>query len=213
MSEYQYYEFQAIDRPLSKEQIAELRAISSRAQITPTRFTNEYNYGSFKGDELDFLGRYFDAHVYVANWGTHLLMFGMPADAVDADALMQYQHEGGFVVQVRGERVILTFESQDEDGGGGWVDEDEGAGWMSSLIGLRADLMNGDLRGAYLGWLRGLQAEGLIYDEELDDEELEDGEGPEANEREPPVPPGLGSLSGPLEELAAFLELDQDLLA
>src|SRR4051794_8307069 len=129
MSEYQYYEFQAIDRPLSKEQMAELRAISSRAQITPTRFTNEYNFGSFKGDEVDFLERYFDAHVYVANWGTHLLMFGMPRTAVDVEALQAYQHDGGFGVQARGERVILTFESQDEDGGG-WVDEDEGEGWM-----------------------------------------------------------------------------------
>jgi hypothetical protein len=35
VSEYQYYEFQAIDRPLTKDQIQELRSISSRAEITP----------------------------------------------------------------------------------------------------------------------------------------------------------------------------------
>ena len=34
MSEYQYYEFRAIDRPLSHSELTELRAISSRAQIT-----------------------------------------------------------------------------------------------------------------------------------------------------------------------------------
>jgi hypothetical protein len=34
MREYQYYEFHAIDRPLSKDQMAELRHILSRAQIT-----------------------------------------------------------------------------------------------------------------------------------------------------------------------------------
>src|SRR5215212_5174811 len=118
MSEYQVCEFQAIDRPLTKEQMAEVRAISSRAQITPTRFTNEYNYGSFKGDERDFLERYFDAHVYVANWGTHLLMFGMFGDAIDIQALRAYQAEEGLTLQVRGQRVILTFESQDEAGGG-----------------------------------------------------------------------------------------------
>src|SRR6478672_5663909 len=53
MSEYQYYEFQAIDKPLTKQQMAELRAISTRAEITPTRFTNEYNFGSFKGDPTE----------------------------------------------------------------------------------------------------------------------------------------------------------------
>ena len=39
MSEYQYYEFLALDRPLTAKQRAELRSISSRAEITATRFT------------------------------------------------------------------------------------------------------------------------------------------------------------------------------
>src|SRR4051794_27328385 len=122
MSEYQYYEFQAIDRPLTKQQMDELRAISSRAEITPTRFTNSYSYGDFRGDPIELIEQYFDAHVYVANWGTHILMFGIPSKAVDVKVLQAYQAEGGFAVQVRGERVIVTLESQDEDGGG-WVDE------------------------------------------------------------------------------------------
>lgn len=42
MSEYQYYEFQGIDRPLTEKQMAELRAISTRARIMPTSFVNEY---------------------------------------------------------------------------------------------------------------------------------------------------------------------------
>ncbi|MFO7739670.1 MAG: hypothetical protein R6V46_14415 [Desulfatiglandaceae bacterium] len=41
MSEYQYYEFLAIDRPLTKDEMAELRALSTRATITPVGFTNE----------------------------------------------------------------------------------------------------------------------------------------------------------------------------
>ncbi|MDH3316099.1 MAG: hypothetical protein OER43_10075 [Gammaproteobacteria bacterium] len=41
MSEYQYYEFQAIDRPLTQSQMRELRSVSTRATITPTRFVNE----------------------------------------------------------------------------------------------------------------------------------------------------------------------------
>ncbi|MFI6991817.1 hypothetical protein ACI2LC_09125 [Nonomuraea wenchangensis] len=43
MSEYQYYEFLAIDRPLTDKQQAEVRALSTRAHITATSFTNEYH--------------------------------------------------------------------------------------------------------------------------------------------------------------------------
>jgi hypothetical protein len=50
MSEYQYYEFQAIDKPLNAKQMAELRSYSTRAQITPASFINEYNWGNFKGN-------------------------------------------------------------------------------------------------------------------------------------------------------------------
>src|SRR5215217_852627 len=74
MSEYQYYEFRAIDRPLDERQMGELRALSTRAEITPTSFTNEYSYGSFKGDPAALMDRYFHAFVYVANWGTNRLM-------------------------------------------------------------------------------------------------------------------------------------------
>jgi ABC-type transporter lipoprotein component MlaA len=41
MSEYQYYEFLAVDHPLDERQQAEVRALSSRARITATSFTNE----------------------------------------------------------------------------------------------------------------------------------------------------------------------------
>lgn len=70
MSEYQYYEFQAIDRPLTEGQMRELRSISSRAEITPTRFTNFYTFGDFKGNPARMIEKYFDAYLYLANWGT-----------------------------------------------------------------------------------------------------------------------------------------------
>lgn len=70
MSEYQYYEFIAFEEPLAPTQMAELRAYSSRANITPTSFVNDYQWGDLKGDPVDWMWRYFDAHVYVANWCT-----------------------------------------------------------------------------------------------------------------------------------------------
>jgi len=48
MSEYQYYEFLTIDRPLTAKEMTELRVLSTRATITPVSFTNKYNWGDFK---------------------------------------------------------------------------------------------------------------------------------------------------------------------
>ncbi len=78
MSEYQYYEFIAIDKPLTTQQMAELRSVSSRADITATSFVNEYNWGSFKGDPADWIRRYFDAFVYTANWCSCEFMLRVP---------------------------------------------------------------------------------------------------------------------------------------
>ena len=45
MSEYQYYEFQTIDRPLTAKEQAEIKELSSRVQLTPNRAIFLYNYG------------------------------------------------------------------------------------------------------------------------------------------------------------------------
>jgi hypothetical protein len=79
MSEYQYYEFQAIDRPLDSAAQDALRSISSRARITATSFTNQYEWGDLKGDPRKFMERWFDLHLYLANWGTRRLMI-LPAE-------------------------------------------------------------------------------------------------------------------------------------
>jgi len=85
MSECQYYEFRAVDRPLDDRQMRELRAISSRAVITPTSFTNEYNWGDFKGSPDKWMEKYFDAFLYLANWGTRGLMLRIPKRLLDSD--------------------------------------------------------------------------------------------------------------------------------
>ena len=67
MSEYQYYEFQAIDRPLSDADRRALRGLSTRARITATSFTNEYHWGDLKGSPVRLMERWFDLHLYLAN--------------------------------------------------------------------------------------------------------------------------------------------------
>jgi hypothetical protein len=193
MSEYQYYEFQAIDRPLTVEEMRILRSYSTRASITPTRFSNHYEWGNFKGDPAAWMEKYFDAFLYLANWGTHELMFRLPRRLLDLAATKQYCHGETATVRGKGDFVILEFSSDDEEGDDG---DDDGSGWLSSLIPLRADLASGDYRMLYLAWLLCVQAG------ELDDDTLE-----------PPVPPGLGALTAPLNAFAEFLRLGKDLLA
>jgi hypothetical protein len=55
VSEYQYYDFRAIDRALTKAEMGELRSISTRAAITSTSFTNHYEWGDLKADPLKLL--------------------------------------------------------------------------------------------------------------------------------------------------------------
>lgn len=190
MSEYQYYEFRAVDRPLTKQEMAALRAISTRAEITPTSFVNTYEWGNFKGDPDTFMEKYFDAFVYVANWGTHRFMMRVPRWALKEVDLPAYCPGGSASALETGDCIVLDFDSEDEQG-----DWEEGEGYMASLIPLRAELIRGDLRCQYLGWLLCAQCQ------ELDEDETE-----------PPVPPGLAKLSAPLQEFADFLRIGEDLI-
>jgi hypothetical protein len=166
VSEYQYYEFQAIDRPLDAKEMAELRAISTRAVITATSFTNTYNWGDLKADPQKLLFKYFDAFLYVANWGSHWLAFRVPAGAVDLAALKAYQTPESFSIRQSGSHAVLDFSSEEEPDG--WED---GEGRLAGLVSLRADILGGDLRAPYLAWLLDVQR-GLVE-----------------TEVEPPVPP------------------------
>ncbi len=79
MSEYQYYEFLAVDRPLTKNEQAQVRALSTRAEITATRFVNEYHFGDFHGDTTKMVEQFYDAHLYFANWGSRRLLLRLPS--------------------------------------------------------------------------------------------------------------------------------------
>jgi hypothetical protein len=220
MSEYQYYEFRAIDRPLTKPEMAELRKLSTRAEITPSSFVNVYHYGDFRGEPLELMKRYFDVFVYVANWGTRWLMVRLPRSLLDPDAVAPYFVEDCVDAHAAGEFTVLEMRCEEQEPE--WVEGAEE--WMPSLLPLRAGLADGDLRALYLGWLRCVQdgspegdADGAGDEDDLDDE---DGrwEGEPAgliagDEIEPPVPPGLGRLSEPLEALVEFLRIDRDLVA
>lgn len=192
MSEYQCYEFVALDRPLTSKQMAELRAISTRAEITPTRLWNAYQWGDLKADPAKLVERYFDAHMYFANWGTHRLMLRLPAKRVDAKALRAYFVGDAARAKVGGDHLILDLHSEDEEPD--YYEESQGS--LGALVPLRTELMRGDLRPAYLAWLLAVQ------NDEVADKEVE-----------PPVPPGLSELTAAQAALVEFLRIDEDLVA
>ncbi|MFG2099343.1 hypothetical protein ACGFJ5_01960 [Micromonospora echinaurantiaca] len=194
MSEYQYYEFTAVDRPLTGRERAELRSLSTRADITATSFVNTYEWGDFKGNPRTLMERYFDAHLYLANWGTRQLMLRLPKHVLDPATAAQYCQGDSASAWTAGTHVIIDLHDEDEDGTDEW--DLDGHGLLTSIIPVRARLAAGDLRLLYLAWLRCLQSE------EIADDELE-----------PPVPAGMGALDAPLTAVAEFLRIDPDLIA
>ena len=60
MSEYQYYEFAAIDGPISDVGLGYARTCSSRANVSRVRWQNTYSFGDFHGS-VDTLLKYYDA--------------------------------------------------------------------------------------------------------------------------------------------------------
>ncbi|MDE0696534.1 MAG: hypothetical protein OXH76_11970 [Boseongicola sp.] len=192
MSYYQYYEFQASDRRLSEADKQRLRNVSSRAEITSTSFAVQYDYGDFKGDEKEFLSRWFDMHVYVAAGGTRRLMIRLPArfaKRATVERIIDCCEFAEFTD--KGEDCLLDIFPYDEERDyGGWT---EGPGWLDALAPLRSDLLSGDLRLAYLLWLAA-----------ADREMLED------DAREPLS--GIGPLTEGLEAFGKFFGIDPDLV-
>ena len=194
MAEYQYYEFLAIDRPLDARQLAELRALSTRARISPSRFVNTYQWGDFRGDPRALMTQYFDAFLYTANWGTRRLMLRLPSRLLDPSTARRYCHTDSASAWAAGKTVILDLCREDQDGS--WEDEEYGEESLGLIIPACAELATGDLRLLYLAWLLSVES-GELADDDV----------------EPPIPPGMAALNAPLRSLADFLRLDEDLIA
>jgi hypothetical protein len=196
MSEYQYFEFLAIDRPLSAREMDYLRAISTRARITPASFVNEYNWGSLKADPVDFMRRFFDAHVYLANWGEALFMVRLPLEAIDEKTLEAFCTTSHLTVEKLPDHWLLTWSLLGETEEYDPFDFIEETGWMARLAPVREELLRGDLRSLSIGWLRAMTTGEAGVDAVV-----------------PAAMNGLQEWTGAQMALAEFLDVDKDLLA
>ena len=198
MSEYQYYEFQALDHPLTHEAQAEIQSLSSRVQLTATSASFVYNYSNFPGDPYRVLVKYFDAMLYITNWGTRQLMFRFPLTAIPADVISAYQYAGSMDWSTVNKYSILNIEFNPEEGGDGeWI---EGQGTLPGIVQVRNDILRGDYRLLYLAWLKFAHYELDVLEEDKD-------------LTEPSVPPNLQSLSPALRNFIDFFDIDPDWVA
>jgi len=200
MSEHQYYEFAAIDGPISDEGLRYARGCSSRANVSRVRWQNTYNFGDFHGS-VDTLLKYYDAHFYFANWGTVRLALAFPKGAIAPEAIQPYlrggeRYEDTLTFKEIGNRCIVWWE-RNEEGGWGWT---EAQGLTDQLIGVREELLRGDYRALFLGWLADFEP----------DEWLDPKDGAVVM---PPIPAGLGQLSPALAALVGHFPVDRDALA
>jgi hypothetical protein len=195
VSEYQYYEFQAIDRALTYEEQQAVAALSSRVEPHPRQAIFVYNWSDFRGDPEAILRQYDDAMLYMANWGSRQLMFRWPCGVLDLESASAYCQP--LIVQdylsfsAEGDHVILNIEFHDEETVG-WAD---GEGWLAAMLSLRDDILHGDYRALYLAWLKVLEVEDVLEPV-----------------LEPPVPPRLGALSPALHRFVEFFEIDEALI-
>ena len=200
MSEYQYYEFAAIDGPISDEGLRYARGCSSRANVSRVRWQNTYTFGDFHGS-VDTLLKYYDAHFYIANWGTVRLGLAFPKGAITREIIQPYlrggeRYEDTLTFKETGNRCIIYWE-RNEEGGWGWT---EGEGLIDQLVGIREELMRGDHRALFLGWLA-----------DFDPEEWRNPEDDAVVM--PPISAGLNPLSPALETLIKHFPVDGDALA
>jgi hypothetical protein len=195
MSEYQYYEFAAIDRQLTRAEMAQLRAVSTRAEITSAGFVNHYEWGGLKADPAAWMRRYFDAFVYSANWCSCRLALRVPLATFRKAEVKPFASRHTLRIEASEAHWIIDW-SLDESENHERFDMDDGRGWMRRLAPLRDELLRGDPRPLYLGWLAAAAHH-----------ELRDGA------LEPEVPPRLSALSPAQQALVEFLEIDADMLA
>jgi len=132
-------------------------------------------------------------HVYFANWGTRRLIFRLPLPAVNLDDLRACVPGGSATLTVIEHHVVLDLWSETEEPEEEWFEDGQ---LLASLTPLRAELLRGDRRVAYVAWLLAVQTGEL-----------------EPDTPEPRVPHGLDAPSASLAALTGFLRVDRDLLA
>jgi hypothetical protein len=197
MSEYQRYEFMTCDRPLTRAQLDEVNGLSSHIEASSTHAVIEYHWGDFKHDPIKVLYKYFDGFLYWANWGSPQLALRIPHGVLPADLIDGYDFDEFVTFTKHPDYDILDMHFGEMEAPDEWTEYD-----LGSLISIRDELMEGDLRALYIAWLATMSMQGS-YDEDEDEDEVS---------IVPPVPPAFATLTDAQQALAELFQLPQELL-
>lgn len=198
MSEYQYVAFRALDGPVSDENLKFMRQQSSRAEITPWSFDNEYHFGDFHGKAAEMLRRGYDLHLHYANFGTRTLMIRLPHRLPDSAVQRYFLKDSLFFERDKqGQGGNLVIEPCYEAGQLEELWDVDLNSLVERLLPLRAEILDGDLRPLYIAYLA------VTTDLNHDPDE----------EQEAPVPAGLDRLTPAQIALAKFYGIDDGILA
>lgn len=201
MSTYQYYEFQAIDKPLNAGQREAVQGLSSRGIVNLHSAAFTYNYGDFRGSVKQLMGDMFDVMLYIANWGSQRLVMRIPKKLLNIKDLDTYCVGDVVSYFTKGEYVIIDCSFHDDESYCGWI---EGEGLLGDILAVRNEIIQGDYRALYLAWLKAMD-QVKEYDDDGDEYDI-------YNRLEPTVPTGLNKLSSAQRELTKFIELDPILI-
>lgn len=195
MSEYQRYEFMTVDRPLTKPQLEAVKRLSSHIEASATHAFIEYHWGDFKHNPIEVLHQYFDGFLYWANWGSPQLAFRFPHGMLPPTLLDGYDLEDFVTFARHPDYDILDISFGEMEGPDVWTEYD-----LSSLIGIREEILAGDARPLYIVWLA--SRDYLGTDDEEEEYEIS----------VPAVPPGFAKLTTAQKALADLFQVPDELV-
>ncbi|MFI3215263.1 MAG: hypothetical protein QX192_00475 [Methylococcales bacterium] len=169
-----YYEFCTSNKPLTAPQVVELGNRHSKAKVTPEylvlrQFSPANNF-------MDF----FDAGIYITKFGDCHFSLKLPKNPFRA-------YHVPFAFDVVGEQLTWTLNNSE------MYPPRFNSRWLERLLPLRSEIMEGDLRPLYLGWLCGVR-DGFVKN----------------TAPKPPRPKGLNNLTPAQTTLVDFLALKID---
>lgn len=192
MNDFQFYEFQALDKSLTADQQISLSYLSQNPLINEQQAIFTYSYGDLPRQPEDLVARLFDAMLYLSTWGSKQLLFRFAHSAVNVAVIEPYLVAHRIKLEQDGLYFVLSL-NLGEDDTVEWID---GEGELSRLTPLRRDLMAGDTRMLYLAWLKMVELREIT-----------------SNTVEPCIPTGLDTLTAPLRHFINLFEIDSALLA
>jgi hypothetical protein len=109
MSYFESYLFQKRTGQLTQNQKNAVQSLSSRAEVSSTDAYFEYNYGSFSGDPLDILARYFDAlRFYIPHYGGRLA-YRFDPRFVDVKKLQSFEVKNHITVSEIRDSIVIDI--------------------------------------------------------------------------------------------------------